>query len=89
MGFSLDAEPLDYAARVGIWLNLDRLRLVQAVSFWRAIGVAFSTEQLDIEWADAVALMAEQVDELSYLINIQRARAEQSRRMSSIADMIV
>ena len=66
---------MDYGTWVGLSLNANRVRLLQASTLAQAMGAAQSTEPLGRDWADALAAVPELVDEVLYQTNAARKDA--------------
>lgn len=76
--FRFAPPELDYPTYVALVLNLDRLRVQQAVSVAIGTQAALSSDPLAPIWGDAVALDAVQSEEVLHRANA--ARAEHRRR---------
>lgn len=67
--------PLGYADWVGLALNLERVQRREAAAVAEGTAVGSSARDLDASWADALALLPEQVDLLHFRINAERQSA--------------
>lgn len=68
-------RPLVYAEHVGLHLNIDRVRLQRASEVMTGIGFALSHGALPEAFFDAVALTAEDAQELRFATNMARSIA--------------
>ncbi len=75
---ALLGRDLGYEDAVGLWLNLPRVMLRQAVATAYGTGITFSKGPVDRAYFDALALVEEEADELMFQTNAARAR--QTRR---------
>jgi hypothetical protein len=71
----LHHECADYDEWVGLWLNIERIRLQRAADTWRGHAAALSTGKIPKAWFDALAAYPEQADELEYVTNMERLTA--------------
>lgn len=77
----LPAGSLCYSDWVGLWLNLDRIHKRHAISVAEGSVASQSTRSLDVQWADALAMVEEVVEHLHYEINAGRATARARARL--------
>lgn len=71
----LSVGAVDFPTWFGLWLNLERVRLAQAVAVARGVGLASSGEPVDAAFCDAVTLTAAEADEMKFQSDAARARA--------------
>lgn len=70
---------LDYAAVCGLYWNIDRLRLVNAVAVYNGLAASKETG-LSRAWYDAAAMLDVQVDSMHVETELDRAHAAGVRR---------
>lgn len=75
------SESLSYSDWVGLWLNLDRVHKRHAVSVAEGTVAGQSSRGLEVQWADALAMVEEVVEYLHYEINAGRATARARARL--------
>jgi hypothetical protein len=61
--------------KLGLWLNLPRVRMQAAVAVANGLSAALGLEDLDRLWADAVASSEEEADYLHWKANADRMTA--------------
>ncbi len=69
------AGPLDYSTVVGLWLNLERVRLQRASEVMRGISFAFGRGKLPGELFEAISLTPEEAAEAAFAANAEREKA--------------
>ena len=72
-GFQLAA--MSYPDFVGLWLNVDRVRLQQAVAVSRGMGLAGGTDDVPNEYLEAMTRTPEEADALAWETNLPRLKA--------------
>lgn len=70
----------DYGTLIGFWLNVPRIRFQRAAMTLAGVAAASHNEPLEWIWGDALAMFAEEADEVLFEINAQRAIAKVSHR---------
>jgi hypothetical protein len=74
--YGAEVLKLPYEERFGLWLQLRRLKTRRVAELAEAINMAFSTQDIDHEVADALAYHEVEADEILFVINnaLKRAR---------------
>lgn len=66
---------LSYREFYGLWLNVPRVRLAQAVAVCRGVGLALSADNVPLAYCEAVSLGEDDGDALMFDTNAARNMA--------------
>lgn len=72
---------MTYAVYVQLLLNLERVRLQRSLDVAKGFGAIMTQDDLDRDWADAMAYDRAEVDEIEFNLHKQRAEARRRSRM--------
>ena len=73
-------KPLTYREFVQLYLNVERVRMQQAIAVSLGQQMAVSDEPVDLVWGDAVAMDPVEAAEIVFQANVQRMEARARRR---------